>query len=233
MKRRAAMTFVGTLLALSLWSMAAYSADDDDDDKKANKEGQEAVLKLVDAVNGKKGNVKAQTQAIQKKFVEVKPIMWVYKSRKKGGLGFGKDGDDIEQTTGKVGTARAKGMTAKKRLDMRRDLAKAAELSRALAEVTELYANQYKDDTGKKNPAKWKEFTKQMRQGADELSKAAKGDDAVWGPLGTSRSLRATRGGAIKAAAQASGEFVGVRSAQLPCGRVLCVWGSMWITIPG
>ncbi len=59
------------------------------------------------------------------------------------------------------------------------DLAKAAEISRAVAEVTELYANQYKDDNGKKNPAKWKEFTEKMRKGADELSKAAKGNSGA------------------------------------------------------
>ena len=168
-------------MALGLWSMTAYGvADDDDDDKKANKEAQESVVKLIEEMNGKKGNVKNQTKAMRKKFDEVKPIMWVYKPRKKGGLGIGKDGDDIEQTLNKVGNPKAKGWTAKKRLDMRRDLAKAAELSRAIAEVTDLYADHYKDtNTGKPNPAKWKEFNEKMRQAADELSKASKGDDAV------------------------------------------------------
>jgi hypothetical protein len=56
MKRCAGITFAGSLLAMSLWSLTAYSADDDD--KKANKEAQEAVLKLIDSMNGKKGNVK-------------------------------------------------------------------------------------------------------------------------------------------------------------------------------
>jgi cytochrome c556 len=105
--------------------------------------------------------------------------MWVYKSRKKGGLGIGKDGDDIEVAIGKVGNPRAKGMTPKKILSMKDDLAKTAELSRAVAEVADLYAAQYEDDNGKKNPAKWKEFMEQMRKGADESSKAAKGDDAA------------------------------------------------------
>jgi cytochrome c556 len=128
-------------------------------------------------MNGKKGNVKGQAAAIHKKFDELKPVMWVYKPRKKGGIGFGKDGDDIEVTIGKVGSR--KGMTPKKILAMRAELTKAAELSRAVAAVGDLYAAQYKDDKGKKNPAKWKEFMGKMRMGADELSKAAKGDDAA------------------------------------------------------
>lgn len=177
MKRCAGITFAGALLAMSLWSLTAYSADDDD--KKANKEAQEAVLKLIDSMNGKKGDIKDQAQAIHKKFDELKPVMWVYKKRSKGGLGFGKDGGDIEITIGKVGSKSAKEMTPKKILSMREDLAKAAELSRAVAEVADLYAAQYKDDNGKKNPAKWKEFMEKMRKGTAELSKAAKGNDAA------------------------------------------------------
>jgi hypothetical protein len=177
MKRRATILFVGALLALGLWSMTAHSADDDE--KKARKEGQEAVLKLVESVNGNKGDVKAQAAAIKKKFDELQPLMWVYKSRKNGGLGMGKGGDDIEVTIGKVGNPQAKGWTSKKRLDMRADLAKAAELSRAMAEVADLYPTNYKEiKRGRPNPALWKEYVKEMRKGADELSKAAKGQDA-------------------------------------------------------
>jgi cytochrome c556 len=176
MKRRAGILFAGALLALALWSLTAYSADDDGD----KKEAQQAILKLVDSMKGNKGDVKAQTAALKKRFDELEPIMWVYKSRKKGGLGIGKDGEDIEQTIGKVGNARAKGWTAKKRLDMRADLAKVADLSRALAEVADLYAKKYNDNnTGKPNPAKWQEYVKQMRKGADELNKAVQGQDAA------------------------------------------------------
>ncbi len=128
MNRRAGIMFVAGLLALTLWSLTAYSAVDDDD-KKANKEAQEAVVKLLDSMNGRKGDVKAQAEAIKKKFMEeVKPVMWVYKSCAKGGLGFGKDGDDIEQTIGKIGNARSK-LSPKKVLEMKGELAKAAELS--------------------------------------------------------------------------------------------------------
>jgi cytochrome c556 len=173
MQPRAAIPFLTALLALGLWSLTVASAGDEE-------EAQKAVLKLVDAMENKKGNAKAQAQAIHKKFDQLEEVMRVYKSRKKGGLGFGKDGDDIEKTIGKVGNPRTKDMTAKNRLDMRRDLAKAAELSRAMAEIAELYANDFNNvNTGKKDPAKWKQFTAKMRKGADDLSKAAKGEDAA------------------------------------------------------
>ena len=54
MNRRAGMAFAGTLLALSLWSLTAYSADDDED-KQAIKEAQQAVIKLMESMNGAKG----------------------------------------------------------------------------------------------------------------------------------------------------------------------------------
>src|SRR5262249_5068605 len=169
----------GALLAMSLWSLTGYSADDDDE-VKAIKEAQQAVLKLMDSMNGKKGDVKSQAKAIKDKFEELKPVMWVYKKRSKGGVGMGKDGDhDIELTIGNVGNTRAKGMTPEKILTMREDLAKVAELSRAVALVADLYASQYKDDNGKKDPAKWKELMEKMHKGADDLSQAAKGDDVA------------------------------------------------------
>lgn len=174
MRRRAAITFAGALLGLALWTMTAFSQGNND------KEAQEAILKLVESMRGNKGDIKAQTAAIKKKFDELEPLMWVYKPRKKGGLGIGKDGDGIELTISKVGNPRAKGWTSKKRLDMRGELAKIAELSRAIAEVTDLYPNKYKEiKKGKPNPALWKKYVEQMRKGADELGKAAKGQDAA------------------------------------------------------
>src|SRR5690242_658101 len=98
MKRRAAITFAGALLALGLWSMTGYSADDDDDKKAA----QQAILKLADSIRGNKGDAKAQAEAIRKKFDELEPIMWVYKPRNKGGVGM-KDGAGIELELGRLG----------------------------------------------------------------------------------------------------------------------------------
>jgi cytochrome c556 len=174
MKRRAGITLMAALLALGLWSLTAYSADDDEE--KVRQEAQKAVLKLMDSVNGNKGDVKAQVEAIRKKFDMWEPVMWVYKKKSKGGIGMGKGGeDDIEKTIGKVGSKTAKGMTPAKIKAMKGDLVKAGQISRAIAEVAPLYAKDY----AKKNPAKWKEYTKEMKKGADELIEAAKGDDVA------------------------------------------------------
>jgi len=173
MKRRAGISFVAALLALGLWSMTGFGADDEDEDKKAIKEAQEAVIKLVDAMNGKKGDVKAQAEAIHKKFSELKHVMWVYKPRNKGGIGMGKDGASIETEINKLGSTSSKArLTPKKVADMKGDLVKAAEISQALAEVTEFYVP-------KKNPAKWKEYTNDMRKGAAELMVAARSGDVA------------------------------------------------------
>jgi len=154
--------------------MTAYSQGKND-----KKEAQQAILKLADSMRGNKGDVNAQTAAIKKKFAALEPIMWVYKKRKSGGIGVGKDGDSLEGTIAKVGNPRAKGWTAKRRLDMRADLAKAADLSRAIADVSDLYPKDYNENAkGKPNPALWKKYVAQMRKGADELGKAAKGQDA-------------------------------------------------------
>jgi cytochrome c556 len=172
MKRRAGIPFAAALLALGLWSMTGFSADDEDD-KKAIKEAQEAVLKLVDAMNGKRGDVKGQAEAIHKKFGDLKDVMWVYKPRSKGGIGMGKDGASIETEINKLGSASSKArLTPKKVAEMKDDLVKAGEISRALAEVTEFYVP-------KKNPAKWKEYTNEMRKGAEELMDAARSGDVA------------------------------------------------------
>jgi hypothetical protein len=148
--------------------MTALSADDDE-----KKTAQEAVLKLVDAMN-KRGNVQGQLAAITKKFDELEPLMWVYKPRKKQGIGMGKNGeDDIELTLGKIGNPRAKAkLNAQKLALMKADLIKSGELSKAIAEIAkqDKYVQQY----GKKNVAKWKGYTDDMMKGADGLIKATK-----------------------------------------------------------
>jgi hypothetical protein len=168
--------FTTALLALGLWSITVLRADDEDE-KKANEEAQKAVLKLVDAMNGKGGNAPEQIAAITKKFEELKPIMWVYKPRKKGGIGMGKDGvDDIELTIGKLGSSTTKAkLTPQKLAGMKADLIKACELSKAIAEVSdqEKFVQQY----AKKDTAKWKSYTKEMKKGAEELIDAVKSNN--------------------------------------------------------
>jgi len=172
MKRRAGIMFAAALLALTLWSLTGTGyGSDDDEDKKLNKEAQEAVLKLMDAMNGGKGDIKGQAEAIHKKFSELKHVMWVYKPRSKGGIGMGKDGTSIETELNRLYGIKTR-LTPKKIADMKSDILKAGELSRAVAEVTDLYVP-------KKMADKWKAYTKDMRNGADELIAAAKSGDPM------------------------------------------------------
>lgn len=167
MKRRAAITFTAALLALALGSITALSADEDE--KIA---GREAVLKLVKTMKDG-GNYQGGIAAITKKFDELEPIMWVYKPAKKKGVGMGKNGeDDIELTLGKIGNPRAKAkLNATKLAQIKADLIRAGEMSKAIAEITaqDKFTKQY----GKKDAAKWKNYTKEMNKGAEELIKAA------------------------------------------------------------
>ena len=172
MKRRAGIMFAGALLALTLWSLTGYGADDDED-KQMTKDAQAAVLKLMDAMNGGKGDVKNQVEAIHKKFPELKFVMWVYKPRSKGGIGMGKDGASIETEIARIGNPRSKAkFTPKQMKDLKGDLIKAGEMSKAIAEVTDLYLP-------KKEVSKWKAYTQDMRKGGDELIKAVKSDDVA------------------------------------------------------
>lgn len=166
MKRRVALTFTAALLALGLFSITVLRADDDDE-KKDIKEAQEAVHKLVNSMNNNKGDVKSQAEAIHKRFEELKPVMWVYKPRNKGGIGMGKTGSGIENELARLSGSKAKPNPAKDSM-LKMDLIKAAEISKAIAEVTDLYAP-------KKDTAKWKGYTKDMKKSADELLETVKG----------------------------------------------------------
>jgi len=175
MRRRAAILFVGAVLALGLWSLTGYSATDDDDDKKAIADAQKDVLKLVQAMKNNSGDVKAQVEALKKKNEELKPIMWIYKPRNKGGLGVGKDGSGIENEFNRLSSTKSgpkTTLTPTKVNGMKNDLILAAQISRAIAEVTDLYPP-------KKDVDKWKGYTKDMRKGADELMEAAKSGDGA------------------------------------------------------
>lgn len=169
MKRRARNLFAASLLTLGFWTLTAYSADDDDD--KANKEAQEAVLKLVATMHGNQGNVKDQAAAIKKKFEELKPIMWVYKPTKKGGIGMKKDGAGYENELSRLGGPKSR-LTPPKVAELKPDLIKVAEVSKAIAEVSDLYLP-------KKDVAKWKGYTQEMRKSADELIQAVNGGNPV------------------------------------------------------
>ncbi len=165
MKRRAAITFTAALLAFGLLSMTFLRADDEEEEK-AKKEAQEAVRQLVESMKNNKGDFKARVEALHKKFDELKPIMWVYKPRNKGGIGMGKSGAGIENELARLSGAKARPNPSKDPM-LKTDLIKAAEISMAIAEVTDLYAP-------KKDTAKWKGYTKDMKKSAEELLETVK-----------------------------------------------------------
>jgi cytochrome c556 len=170
MNRRTGLTIAGFLLALGIAFVIAssgQSADEDEDFIKDVKEARGEVIKLMDSMG--KGGGKAEAAAIKKRFAELKPVMYAFKPRDKHGLGVGPEGkgDGIELKIIALGKrAPAKADVAK----MKDDLIKMAVVSKAIAEVADLYPP-------KKDAAKWKQYDDEMRKGADELIEAAKSGD--------------------------------------------------------
>jgi hypothetical protein len=169
MYNRAWVTFAGFGLALGIGlSTAASSQSADEDDAKATKEAQVALLKLIDTMH-KGANVKAEAEAIHKQFEELKPLMNIFKPRDKGGLGVGPKarGDGIELKIISLG----KKTLSKGDLDKQQeDLRTIAAVSKAIAEVADLYPP-------KKDVEKWKKYDDEMRKGADELLEASQSGD--------------------------------------------------------
>lgn len=155
-------------LALGVWLSAA--ADSNSADEKPAKPGPYNT-EVVDLAAGK-----GSAEAIAKK-AELGEVMHAFKPRDKGGLGLGPTPGAIKPDAielklidlGKMKKGLPKGDVAKQ-ADA---IAKAADVAKAIAEITDFYA----DKDGKKNPKKWKEFTDDMKKGAVELSKAAKKGD--------------------------------------------------------
>jgi hypothetical protein len=163
-------TFAGLLLVLGVWAavVPAGKGADDDEEKEAVKEAQKAVLKLMDTMRGG-GNPKAEAAAIKTKFSELKPVMYIFKPRKNGGLGIGPpaQGDGIELKIGNLSKRAQAPATVAKEVA---DYVTIAEVSKAVAEVADLYPP-------KKDAATWKQYNQDMRKGAAELIAAAKGGD--------------------------------------------------------
>jgi cytochrome c556 len=159
----------GALLAAGIWSLAGsngYSADDDKEDVEAIQNAQKAVLELTDAMKSGKSGVKDQAEAIHKKFDELKPIMYVFKPRAKKGVGIGPQGprDGIEfrfqdlGNTKKISDKALPGVIK----DMKDELIKGAQITKGVAEITDLYVP-------KKMPEDWKKYTQDMRKSSDDL----------------------------------------------------------------
>jgi cytochrome c556 len=173
MNNRKWAMLVGLLLALGIWAAAASTGQgaDDDDDKAAAKAAQADIVKLMDIMD-KGGDPAKGADAIKKKFPELKPSMYIFKPRDKGGLGVGPvaKGDGIEL---KIMALSKKAPSAADAARMVDDFIKIAKVSRAMAEVTERYPP-------KQGARDWQKYTQEMRKGADELIAAAKkGDPAA------------------------------------------------------
>jgi cytochrome c556 len=171
MNRRARVTAAGLALALGVWFVTASGGRtaDDDEDKQAIKDAQQALTKLMDTM-AKGGNTAAEVKAIRDKFGELKPIMYAaFKPRKNGGMGIGPpgQGDGIELKIISLGKRALQKPDVAKWQD---DLQKIADVSKAIAEVADLYPP-------KKDAEKWKQYDTEMRKGAEELARAAKGGD--------------------------------------------------------
>ena len=169
MSNRARTAAFGVAIALGVW--LALAADSKSADEKGAKVGpyNGDILKLVEG----SGNA----EEIAKK-ADLGDLMQAFKPRSKGGLGVGPTADaikpdGIEQKFIDLGKSK-KGLSKTDLAKQADALAKAADATKAISDVTMLYA----DKEGKKNPTKWKQYVGEMKQSADDLSKAARKHDS-------------------------------------------------------
>jgi cytochrome c556 len=170
MTRFARVCLLGAVaLAVGVLTAPATRGDDDDADIKEAAKATEALQKLIDAVAGKQMDVPGLAKVLNDK-TDLKHVMWAaFKPRSKGGLGVGaKAGtvkpDGIEyklndMTKGPLPAARLEKESA--------DLIRMAQTAQAIAEIAEM--NTPKKDEGKKKVVDWKKFTKEQKDGAQEV----------------------------------------------------------------
>jgi hypothetical protein len=166
MSYRARTAAFASTLALVIWAVAA--ADSVSADEKGGKGHNAEILNLVDG----KGSA-----ADIAKNADLGDVMLAFKPRAKGGLGVGPTPDaikpdGIEQKFIAIGKSK-KGLAKPEVAAQGEALAKAAAVTKAIGDVTMLYA----DKDGKKNPTKWKQYVTEMQKAADDLTAAAKGGD--------------------------------------------------------
>jgi hypothetical protein len=171
MSNRARTAAFTAAIALGVWLLASTVSKSADD--KGSKTGpyNDDIVKLADGL-GKATDIASKA--------DLEDVMQAFKPRSKGGLGIGPKPDaikpdGIEQKFLAVGNSKK----ALDRAEMAKSgaaLAKAADATKAIGEITLLYA----DKAGKKNPTKWKQYATDMTKSADELAKAIrKGDDGA------------------------------------------------------
>jgi hypothetical protein len=165
MSTRSRTAALGATLALGVWFFAADSSSAQEKEAKVGPYNAD-ILKLA----GGKGSA----EDIAKK-AELGDVMQAFKPRSKGGLGVGRTPDaikpdGIEQKL--IALGKSKKGVGKSEMDA---LARAADATRAVAEITVLYA----DKEGKKNSVKWKQLAGDMKISAEAMSDSARKADAA------------------------------------------------------
>jgi len=155
-------------LAVGFVSTTAGRAQKGDSDAEAIKEAREAIVKMTRANDSE---IQQQAATLAKK-AELGNIMQVFKPRKSTGLGIGPKGEGIEP---KIISLSKRTLSKGDLARQSDDLVKAAEVSRAVAEVTVYFTPKEKQPG--KDPADWKKYTEDMKQGSQELIKAVKSGD--------------------------------------------------------
>jgi cytochrome c556 len=169
MSNRARTAAFGTVLALGVWFVTAVDSTSADD--KVGKVGpyNAAIIKIAEG-KGSAADIAGKA--------DLGEVMQAFKPRSKGGLGIGPTADaikpdGIEQKLIDLGKSK-KGLSKGDLAKQADALARAAEATKAIGEITILYA----DKEGKKNPTKWKQLAGDMKKAADDLSAAAHKADA-------------------------------------------------------
>lgn len=161
------MSFTALFAGLGLLLGASPAAADDD--KEMLQKAQKDILELVkDLGDGK--DVSAKAKELKKKYEELNTIMYAYKPRGKGGIGFGtpNKNDSIEKKLQDMDAGRGIAAAALKK--DKEELVKLARINIAIAEITSHYAPA-KAVKGK-GAKEWAKYTKEQKEAAVELSKA-------------------------------------------------------------
>ncbi len=168
MRRHAWLVPGVALLTVAVGFLSVGRARDDDDDEKAAAAASPDVQKLADSV-GIPAALKKQAGMMEKKY-ELKPIMWGFKPKAKGGLDLSGIPEGIELKLISLGKKPLKTLPAEAA-----DLQKMTQVTRGVAEVTPSYAGKFT-----KTPAEaktWQGLADDMKKGSDELAAAIKASD--------------------------------------------------------
>jgi cytochrome c556 len=171
MRRYARRPALAAALCWGIWALAttgAVSADADEDKKV--KEAQKDVVELAKEVEGGKTD-EAKAKAIRKKYDELDHLMYIFKPRDKGGLGFGPKGkgDGIEL---KIISLGKRALSDEDLKAQRAELIKMAYVTTAMSEVVQQYAPA--KPKGGKGAKEWKAHAAGMKKASQELIAAVK-----------------------------------------------------------